>query len=186
MEIEIRPERVLAVVQGDITVIPADAIVNAANSRLQGGSGVDGAIHRAGGREIMADLARRYGPAGVRRCPTGSAVATDAGRLPARWVLHAVGPIWEGGRSGEPQALVGAYATSFALAERLGAAHVTAPAISTGVYGYPEDLAADIAVATAAGWLETSDVVRRITLVGYSGSGYLFLEEGLTRFLANR
>ena len=183
MEIEVAPGRVLAVTQGDITRIPADAIVNAANRDLRGGGGVDGAIHRVGGPEIMTDLGRRYGPIGVRRCPTGRAVVTDAGRLPARWVLHAVGPVWESGRQGEPEALASAYATCLRLAEGLGARHVTFPSISTGVYGFPEDLAADIAIETAIGGLRAAQSLERVTLVGYSTSGHLFLEAALVRYL---
>jgi O-acetyl-ADP-ribose deacetylase (regulator of RNase III) len=109
---------VLAVMQGDITRVPAEAFVNAANEQLAGGGGVDGAIHRAGGRAIMADLEARYGPIGRRRCPTGSAVLTIAGNLDARWVIHAVGPIWRGGRSGEPDLLASAYRAAFELADR--------------------------------------------------------------------
>ena len=120
----------IQLVLGDITRIPADAIVNAANSALAGGGGVDGAIHRAGGRAIMADLERRYGA--DRYCPTGSAVVSDAGDLPASWVIHAVGPIWRGGAAGEPEFLASAYRTSLRLAAAQGARTVTLPAISCG------------------------------------------------------
>jgi O-acetyl-ADP-ribose deacetylase (regulator of RNase III) len=137
--------------QGDITTVPADAIVNAANSALAGGGGVDGAIHRAGGPTIMAELADRYGPG--RHCPTGGAVHTGAGDLPARWVIHAVGPIWRGGTLGEPELLASAYRTSLDLAAELGARTVTFPAISCGVYGYPLNRAAEIAIGTAREWL---------------------------------
>src|SRR5438045_3642836 len=95
--------RTLAIELGDITTMPADAIVNAANEHLAGGGGVDGAIHRAAGPAVMAELVEKFGPA--RRCPTGSAVATGAGRLPARWVIHAVGPRWSGRKRGEPTLL---------------------------------------------------------------------------------
>lgn len=109
VEREIAPGRTLALVRGDITRVPADAIVNAANAALAGGGGVDGAIHRAAGPSIMAELRTRYGGHG---CPTGSAVVTGAGELPARWVIHAVGPIWRGGGSGEPELLASAYRAS--------------------------------------------------------------------------
>ena len=161
----VAPGRTLAIVQGDITRIPADAIVNAANSHLGGGGGVDGAIHRAGGPVIMADLERRYGRPGVRSCPTGSAVISAAGNLPASWVIHAVGPIWYGGNADEAEALASAYATSLRLADELGARHVTFPAISTGVYGYPADLAADVAVGTLAAALWDTTSAERATLV---------------------
>jgi O-acetyl-ADP-ribose deacetylase (regulator of RNase III) len=131
-------------VSGDITRIPADAIVNAANSALAGGGGVDGAIHRAGGPSIMAELDGIR--AKIGRCPTGSAVATGAGRLPARYVLHAVGPVYRDGKHGEPELLASCYRTCLALAEERGAASVTFPAISAGVYGYPLDDAAEVAL----------------------------------------
>jgi len=167
-EWQVAPDRVLALAHGDITRIPADAIVNAANSDLIGGGGVDGAIHSAGGPAIMDDLERRYGPIGTRHCPSGSAVVSVAGGLPAQWVIHAVGPVWYGGSAGEPAQLAPAYATSLRLADELGAAHVTVPAISTGVYGYPPDLAAPIAVGTLAAALRDARSVERATLVAFS------------------
>ena len=136
----------IELVVGDITRVPADAIVNAANSSLAGGGGVDGAIHRAGGPAIMADLERRYGSG--RHCPSGSAVVSDAGDLPARWVIHAVGPIWRGGTAREPELLASAYRTSLRLAAELGARSVAFPSISTGAYGFPIELAARIAIDT--------------------------------------
>jgi O-acetyl-ADP-ribose deacetylase len=130
--------------EGDITRIPVDAMVNAANSALAGGGGVDGAIHRAGGEQIMRELdairARQGG------CPTGSAVATGAGRLPARYVFHAVGPVWRDGLHDEPALLASCYRTSLTLAEERGVRSISFPAISTGVYGYPIGEAARIAV----------------------------------------
>jgi O-acetyl-ADP-ribose deacetylase (regulator of RNase III) len=157
--------RYLAIRQGDITTIEADAIVNAANSGLVGGGGVDGAIHRAGGPAIMADLERRYGPVGVRHCPTGSAVVTAAGRLPAHWVIHAVGPIWHGGDQGEAELLASAYRASMDAAALVGAATVTFPAISCGVYGYPLDQAARIAVDSVAAALRGETSVHKATFV---------------------
>jgi len=141
----------LRLVQGDITTVAADAIVNAANSSLRGGGGVDGAIHRAGGPSVMSDLDRRYGPG--RYCATGSAVVSDAGLLPARIVIHAVGPIWRGGAAGEPEQLASAYRTSLDLAAVEGARSVAFPAISCGVYGYPIEAAAAVAIATVRAWL---------------------------------
>jgi O-acetyl-ADP-ribose deacetylase len=145
----------LEAVQGDITRETVDAIVNAANEALAPGGGVCGAIHKAGGPSI-AEECRRIG-----HCPTGSAVATTAGDLPARWVIHAVGPVWHGGTAGEPDLLASAYRSSLAEAERIGARSIAFPAISTGIYGYPLDQATDIAVATVSAWKgEGVDLVR--------------------------
>jgi O-acetyl-ADP-ribose deacetylase (regulator of RNase III) len=154
---------VLELVVGDITTIPADAIVNAANSSLLGGGGVDGAIHRAGGPEIMADLERRYGR--ERHCPTGGAVVTTAGRLQATWVIHTVGPRWRGGHNGEPQQLASAYRAALRLAAEVGAVTVTLPGISLGIYGYPVEAGAAIAVETVAALLQEETVIRRATFV---------------------
>ncbi|MFH0751047.1 MAG: macro domain-containing protein, partial [Chloroflexota bacterium] len=138
--------RVLEVVRGDITLIPTDALVNAANSHLIPGGGVDGAIHRAGGPAILADLRSRYGER--RHCPTGDAGVTIAGDLPALWVIHAVGPVWAGGRRGEPELLASAYRASLAHADALGATTVTFPAISCGIFGYPLPEGARVALET--------------------------------------
>jgi len=135
---------------GDITRVPADAVVNAANSRLAGGGGVDGAILRAGGPSIMAEL-DRIRPAGG--CATGKAVVTAAGDLPAKWVIHAVGPVWRGGDRKEGELLAGAYRTSLKLAAERGAKLVTFPSISTGVYGYPVEKAAPVALRAVADFL---------------------------------
>ena len=170
----------IQLVLGDITRIPADAIVNAANSALAGGGGVDGAIHRAGGRAIMADLERRYGA--DRYCPTGSAVVGDAGDLPASWVIHAVGPIWRGGAAGEPEFLASAYRTSLRLAAEEGARSVSLPAISCGVYGYPVDQAARIAIDTVRDVLETgASSIERVTFVLFSQDTYDVFEDALSR-----
>lgn len=132
----------LELAQGDITAQAVDGIVNAANSALAGGGGVDGAIHRRGGPSLMEETRRRY-PLG---CPTGDAVVTAAGNLPAQWVFHAVGPIWRGGHRGEPELLKSAYRRCLELARQHDCQSVAFPALSTGVYGYPMDLAAEHAL----------------------------------------
>jgi O-acetyl-ADP-ribose deacetylase (regulator of RNase III) len=128
---------------GDITKIEADAIVNAANESLRGGGGVDGAIHRAGGPEILEECRRLGG------CRPGEAKHTTAGRLPARYVIHTVGPVWRGGDDNEPEVLRACHANALRLAHDLDCKRVTFPAISTGVYGYPLDRAAEVAIAAA-------------------------------------
>ena len=142
----------LTLVQGDITVQQVDAIVNAANAALRGGGGVDGAIHRAGGPDIMAECRRIGG------CPTGEAVRTTAGRLPANHVIHAVGPIWTSGNVGEPDLLASAYRRSLQVAAAHGARTVAFPSISTGVYGYPKDLAAETALSAVTEVLPNLDL----------------------------
>ena len=134
--------------EGDITRVAADAIVNAANSALAGGGGVDGAIHRAGGPEIMREL-RQFGG-----CPTGSAVATGAGKLPAKFVFHAVGPVYRDSRHGEPELLASCYRKCLEMAEERGLRAISFPAISTGVYGYPIEEAAAIAIGEVQAHLE--------------------------------
>jgi O-acetyl-ADP-ribose deacetylase len=132
----------LEAVQGDITKETVDAIVNAANSGLARGGGVCGAIFAAAGPELDAACADLVG------CPTGDARATPGFRLPARWIIHAVGPVWHGGDAGEPDLLASAYRRSLAVADEIGADSVAFPAISTGIYGYPLDPATEIAVRT--------------------------------------
>ena len=163
--------RKIVCMEGDITRIAADAIVNAANSGLMGGGGVDGAIHRAGGPQIMCELdeiRRRTGG-----CPTGSAVATGAGKLPAQYVFHAVGPVYRDGRHGEPELLAGCYRTALALAEERGVRTISFPAISTGVYGYPLQDAAEIAVREVKAHLARENTkVEEATFVLFGRGAY--------------
>lgn len=147
---------------GDITEAQADAIVNAANSALAGGGGVDGAIHRAGGPEIMAECRKIGG------CPTGSAVATGAGLLPARHVIHAVAPRWTGGSRGEPELLAGAYRRSLELADALNARSVALPSLGTGAYGYPVNHASRVALGVAHQYLNGPTGIQRVTFVLFS------------------
>ncbi|MBI4178485.1 O-acetyl-ADP-ribose deacetylase [bacterium] len=140
----------LELVVGDITREGSDAIVNAANTGLRGGGGVDGAIHSAGGPKILAECAEKY-PRGIR---TGEAVITGGGDLTARFVIHAVGPVWRGGKSGEAEKLRSAYESSLARAKEAGARRISFPSISTGAYGYPLPEASRVALETCIHCLE--------------------------------
>ena len=164
-------------IEGDITKVAVDAIGNAANSALSGGGGVDGAIHRAGGPAIMRELDAIRKQAGG--CRTGSAVATGAGNLPAKWVLHAVGPVYRDGRHGEAELLASAYRTCLDLARELGACRVSFPAISTGVYGYPIDEAARIAIATVREHLAGATTVEEVIFVLFGKRAYEIFEAAL-------
>jgi O-acetyl-ADP-ribose deacetylase (regulator of RNase III) len=170
-------DKVLALAQGDITRFVADAIVNAANSALAGGGGVDGAIHRAGGPSIIAESRATY-PDG---CPTGGAVITGAGDLPARWVIHAVGPRWSGGSHGEAELLASAYGASLRLADERKVVSIAFPAISLGIYGYPLEEGATIAVRTVAEHLGGPTTIERATFVLRSEETYGAFEEALRR-----
>jgi O-acetyl-ADP-ribose deacetylase (regulator of RNase III) len=152
---------IIELVQGDITQQNVDAIVNAANDRLAGGGGVDGAIHRCGGPTLMQETRERY-PDG---CPTGSAVVTGAGNLPAKFVLHAVGPVWHGGEKGESKLLSSAYQRCLELAVENQCKSIAFPAISTGVYGYPLDKAAAVALSTVIAFLQQENGLKLVRFV---------------------
>jgi O-acetyl-ADP-ribose deacetylase (regulator of RNase III) len=154
-------------VVGDLTKQAVEAIVNAANESLLGGGGVDGAIHRAGGPEILAESSRLGG------CPTGDAKATTAGRLATRWVIHAVGPVWRGGGAGEPELLASAHRRALEVARELGARTIAFPAISCGIYGYPPELAAPVATAAARELEDDFELIR-----------FVFLDDGLREVFA--
>jgi O-acetyl-ADP-ribose deacetylase (regulator of RNase III) len=159
-------------VLGDITAQDVDAIVNAANSALAGGGGVDGAIHRAAGAaELHAACAA------IGRCPPGQAVATPGFGLAARWIIHTVGPVWAGGTRGEPDVLACCYRRSLAVADQLGARSVAFPAISTGVYGYPPDLAAEVAVDTVTRADTEVELVRLVAFDDATHARYAHLLE---------
>ena len=156
----------IEVVQGDITKEPVDAIANAANSGLRGGGGVDGAIHRAGGPSIMAECRKLGG------CDTGEAKITTGGELPAKYVIHAVGPVYRDGKHGEPELLASCYRRSLEVAEKNGARSVAFPAISCGVYGYPIPDAARIAVETVRTFLSHRDGIDTVRFVLFTDDVY--------------
>ena len=164
------------VVETDITTLAADAIVNAANSMLLGGGGVDGAIHRAAGPELLAECRMLGG------CPTGEARITSGYRLPARYVIHTVGPVWQGGLAGEAEALAACYRNSLTLALENGLATIAFPAISTGVYGYPVREAAEVAADAAAGFLAAHpDAFRELLFVCFSAEAAAIYQAAVAR-----
>ena len=149
----------IEIIQGDITKLPVDAIVNAANSSLLGGGGVDGAIHAAAGRQLLEECRSLGG------CSTGEAKITKGYRLPARHVIHTVGPVWHGGKAGEEELLVACYRNALALAERHSLRTVAFPSISTGAFGFPVQRASRIALAAIKSFLEQSGTLAKVTVV---------------------
>ncbi|MDR1610662.1 MAG: O-acetyl-ADP-ribose deacetylase [Candidatus Symbiothrix sp.] len=163
----------IEIIRGDITKIQADAIVNAANSSLLGGGGVDGAIHRAGGSAILEECKQIRAKQGG--CKTGEAVITCAGKLPARFVIHTVGPVWNGGQRNEPQKLAACYRNSLLLAVENNCKTIAFPNISTGVYGYPKKEAATVAFQTVADFLAGNDTIEKVYFVCFDEENYALL-----------
>jgi O-acetyl-ADP-ribose deacetylase len=163
--------------EGDITRQETEAIVNAANSRLAGGGGVDGAIHRAGGPAIMEECRR------IGECPTGQAVITTGGNLKARYVIHTVGPIYRDGTRGEEKQLAGAYRESLTLAQKKGIRSLAFPSLSTGAYGYPLDEAAAIALKTIVGFIKENPVFDRVGFVLFGHPSYQAYERTLRHLI---
>ncbi|MDP2114855.1 MAG: O-acetyl-ADP-ribose deacetylase [Bacteroidota bacterium] len=168
----------ISLLQGDITKLEVDAIVNAANSSLMGGGGVDGAIHRAGGPVILDECREIVARQG--RCETGNAVITSGGNLPAKYVIHTVGPVWNGGSNNEADLLRNAYLNSLKLAVENGIETIAFPNISTGIYGFPKEKAAQIAVKTVTKFLSENEQIKTVYFVCFDHENY-----ELYKFLLN-
>ncbi|PVW17348.1 O-acetyl-ADP-ribose deacetylase [Marixanthomonas spongiae] len=160
----------LKAIKGDITTIEADAIVNVANASLMGGGGVDGAIHRAGGPEILEECKKIVAKQG--KCKTGEAVVTTAGKLPSNYVIHTVGPVWKGGNKDEVQKLANCYKNSLALAVENNCKTIAFPNISTGVYDFPKDKAAEIAVKTMKMFSERNNTIEKVVFVCFDEENF--------------
>ena len=160
----------IVLVKGDITEYPADVIVNAANSSLLGGSGVDGAIHRKGGKEITEDCMKIRASQG--KCTVGDVVITRAGNLPFKNVIHTVGPVWQSGKNNEGNLLKKAYISSLELAEKNKLKNISFPNISTGVYRFPKDLAAKTAINAVIEYLEKSDFIEKVNFVCFENENF--------------
>jgi len=167
----------IELIRGDITTLSVDAIVNAANSSLMGGGGVDGAIHRVGGPAILEDCRKIVARQGG--CKTGEAVITTAGKLPARFVIHTVGPVWNGGQNGQSEKLAACYINSLQLAVINDCKSVAFPNISTGIYGYPKSEAAQVAVNTVANFLSKNNKIEKVIFVCFDEENFLFIEKQL-------
>lgn len=170
----------LEVEKGDITKVKADAIVNAANSSLLGGGGVDGAIHRAGGKEILEECKQIVAEQG--RCKTGNAVITTAGKLPAQYVIHTVGPVWNGGKRNERELLANCYSNSLNLAAENNCKTIAFPNISTGVYHFPKREAAEIAVDTVVNYLKNNDTPEKVYFICFDDENYKLTKQEIEKF----
>jgi len=169
----------LKAIQGDITQMEVDAIVNAANSSLLGGGGVDGAIHRAGGEQILKECKEIVAKQG--ECKTGDAVITSAGKMPVKYVIHTVGPIWNGGKDNEEQKLGSCYRKSLELAVENNCSTIAFPNISTGVYGFPKDKAAVIAVKTVKEFASKNDKIKEVIFVCFDEENLKLTQRELDR-----
>lgn len=169
----------IEIIKGDITKVAADAIVNAANTSLLGGGGVDGAIHRAGGPAILEDCKKIIAKQGG--CKTGEAVITTAGKLPSKFVIHTVGPFWSGGLKGEPEKLASCYNKSLSLAVKHGCLSVAFPNISTGIYGFPKEKAAAISIQTIVDFLSNTTTELRVLLVCFDEENFSLAASALKK-----
>ena len=165
----------IEIIRGDITKVEVDAVVNAANKSLMGGGGVDGAIHRAGGPAILEECKKIVEEQG--KCPTGEAVVTTAGNLPAKYVIHTVGPVWNGGNNNEAEKLGNCYRNSLRLALKKSCSSVAFPNISTGVYGFPKKKAAEIAIKTVSGFLTEENAPEKVIFVCFDEENERLMRE---------
>lgn len=166
---------IIELIKGDITQIATDAIVNAANSSLMGGGGVDGAIHRQGGKAILEDCMKIRNRQG--KCATGEAVITTAGNLPSRHVIHTVGPVWNGGSKNEPEKLRNCYLNSLRLAAEHGLKTIAFPNISTGIYGYPKASAAEVAVRAVRDFQPENEGIEKVVFVCFDEENYQIYQQ---------
>jgi len=169
----------LKAVKGDITTIAVDAIVNAANSSLMGGGGVDGAIHRAGGPEILEECKKIVAKRGG--CKVGDAVITTAGKMPSKYVIHTVGPVWKGGKNDEPQKLAHCYTNSLKLAMEYNCKTIAFPNISTGVYHFPKEKAATIAIKTVNEFLQNNESIEEVFFVCFDNDNFNLISAQLKK-----
>lgn len=169
----------MKIIEGDITKQKVDAIVNAANTSLLGGGGVDGAIHRAAGPELLEECKKIGG------CPTGEARVTKGYKLPAKWVIHTVGPVWRGGNSNEDELLASCYRNSLKAAKEIGAKTIAFPSISTGAYGFPMERAAKIALKETARFLEREESIEEVIFVCFGERAFNIYKETFSRLFEN-